>query len=77
MPPAGSDLPRGHLLLRVEPCEESQASPTLRRTKPSFKPRPKIPSLRVVASSQSRAALLLWGVLVLAILTTIWILSRK
>lgn len=77
MPPAGSGLPRGHLLLRVEPCEASQASPTLRRTKPSLKPRPTIPSLRVLAASQSRVALLLWGGLALAIFTTIWILSRK
>ena len=77
LPPVGSELPRGHLLLRVEPCEESQATPTLRRTKPSIKPRASIPSLRVAVASQSRSALLLWGVLALAILATIWILLRK
>lgn len=77
LPPAGSELSRGHLLLRVEPCEDSQASPTLRRTKPSIKPRPSIPSLRVAMASQSRPALLLGGALALAILATIWILLRR
>jgi hypothetical protein len=77
LPPAGSHLPRGHLLLRVEPCEESQASPTLRRTKPSLKPRPTIPSLRVAGALLSPLALVVGGALALAILVTIWIVLRK
>jgi hypothetical protein len=77
LPPAGSNLPRGHLLLRVEPCEESQASQSLRRTKPSLKPRPTLPSLRVVVSSRSPLTLLLLAGLALAILATIWILSKQ
>lgn len=77
LPPAGSVLPRGHLLLRVEPCAESEASPTLRRTKPSIKPRPKVPSLRVAAATRPRATIVIAGVVALAILVTIWLLLRK
>jgi len=73
--PEGSGLPRGHLLLRVEPSAEADASVSLAIRHPELAAVRRALSERPLTPLGKR---LLTGALVLGvILLTIWLISRR
>ena len=73
--PEGSDLPRGNLLLRVEPSAEADASVSLAIRRPELEAVRRALDERPPAPLRKR---LLVGALVIGvILLTIWLLSRR
>jgi hypothetical protein len=74
LPPEGSTLPRGHLLLRIEPSAGEQASASVALVGKTLELARRF-SVRV---PHEKAALLRWGAvaLLLVISLVIWLLSR-
>ena len=75
LPPVESGLPRGHLLLRVEPSAEADASVTLAVRHPVIEVARRVLSVRPVLSPRRR--LWLGAALVGVLLLAIWLLFGR
>ena len=75
LPPEGSDLPRGNLLLRVEPSAEADASVSLAIRRPELEAARRALSERPPLGFRTR--LLVTGLVLGVILLAIWLLSRR
>jgi len=73
--PEGSGLPRGHLLLRVEPSAEADASVALAERRPGT-PARRAPSVRPVLTP-ARLRVLSLALAVSVILVAIWLLFSR
>jgi hypothetical protein len=73
--PAGSGLPRGHLLLRIEPSDEPDASVSLAIQHPEIEAVRRAVS-EAPAPPPFRVRLLVAALVVSAILLAVWLLSR-
>jgi hypothetical protein len=76
LPPLGSDLPRGNLLLRVEPSAEADASVSLAISSPEIAEARRALSERPPALAR-RVRLLFASTVIGVILFLIWVLSRR
>jgi hypothetical protein len=75
LPPLGSGLPRGHLLLRVEPSAQADANVSLAASVPAFG------AIRRALSERPalvrRAGVVLWVLAIGVILLSVWLLLRR
>lgn len=72
-----SGLPRGHLLLRVEPSAETDASVSFASRRPPIEAARRALSERVVALSSSPKRLVVVAAVASVILLTIWLLFGR
>jgi hypothetical protein len=75
LPPLGSGLPRGHLLLRVEPSAQADANVSLAASVPALGAIRRALSERPVLVR--RAGVVLWVLAIGVILLSVWLLLRR
>lgn len=75
LPPLGSGLPRGHLLLRVEPSAQADASVSLATSLPALGAIRRALSVRPVLVRRARGVF--WAFAIGVLLLAVWLLFRR
>ena len=75
LPPLGSGLPRGHLLLRVEPSAQADASVALATSLPALGAIRRALSVRPVLVRRARGVF--WAFAIGVLLLAVWLLFRR